>query len=216
MIKNYFFLFLLTSTLAFAQKKPVFGINAGLTYSSIRGNEIADQHEYDFNFLLGGSVELPLNEAFSVVGNVNYERKTSSFTYRTTNFFEDFDPIASSELVKAKWRLEYLTIPLNIKYYVGSQKRFFVNAGPYMGLFLRSQYKIDGQSSSISTNGQFKFYDLGANLGIGTKFNVTQKHSMNVELRHNYGLTNISDVTVIGGNSIKTNSFNLIANWQFN
>ena len=67
MIKNYFFLFLLTSTIAFAQKKPVFGINAGLTYSSIRGNEIADQHEYDFNFLLGGSVELPLNEAFSVV-----------------------------------------------------------------------------------------------------------------------------------------------------
>jgi hypothetical protein len=75
-MKHYFLLLLLVGTASFAQNKPIFGINLGGTYANIRGNEVANRNNYDLNFLVGGSIEIALNEKFSFLGNINYERKT--------------------------------------------------------------------------------------------------------------------------------------------
>jgi hypothetical protein len=104
---------------------------------------------------------------------------------------------------------------LNLKYYVDPQKRFYVNGGPFIGVFLDSHSKVEGEKTNETANGLFKTLDFGCNLGIGTNFKINQKNSLNLELRHNYGLSNISDVKVVNNGTVKTNSFNLIANWQF-
>lgn len=213
-MKKYLLFLVFVSSIAFSQEKPKFGVNFGGTFSNIRGNEIAERNKYDFNFLIGGSIEVPLNDKFSFLGNINYERKTFKNTIRNTDF-EDFDPIVNSRNLKVKLRLEYITIPLNLKYYIDSQKKFYVNGGPFVGFFLNSNSKVEGRNTNEDGNGLFKTLDFGANLGVGTNFKINSKNSLNLELRHNYGLSNISDVPVNGDGSVKTNSFNLIANWQF-
>ena len=212
-MKKYLFL-LLASSATFAQEKPKFGVNVGGTYSNIRGNEIAETNKYDANFLIGASIEIPLNDRFSLLGNLNYERKTFK---NTINVLSDdpFDPVIFTRNVDVKGRLEYLTIPVNLKYYIDKNKRFYVNGGVFAGIFLNSNTKAEGENSNNDENDLFKTVDFGVNLGIGTNFKINEKNSLNLEVRHNYGLTNISKARVYNDDTVKTNSFNLIANWQF-
>ncbi|RRJ93896.1 porin family protein [Flavobacterium macacae] len=205
---------LLISTASFAQNKPKFGVNLGGTFSNIRGNEIADTNKYNANFLVGASFELPLNERFSLLTNVNYERK--SFKNNVTVYAGDpFDPVITTRNIDVEARLEYITIPVNLKYYIDANKKFYVNGGAFVGIFLDSNTKGDGENSNNDENYLFKTLDFGANLGIGTNFKINDKNSLNLEIRHNYGLANISKVQVYNDDKVKTNSFNLIANWQF-
>ena len=205
---------LLISTASFAQNKPKFGVNLGGTFSNIRGNEIADTNKYNANFLVGASFELPLNERFSLLTNVNYERK--SFKNNITVYAGDpFDPVITTRNIDVEARLEYITIPVNLKYYIDANKKFYVNGGAFVGIFLDSNTKGDGENSNNDENYLFKTLDFGANLGIGTNFKINDKNSLNLEIRHNYGLANISRVQVYNDDKVKTNSFNLIANWQF-
>jgi hypothetical protein len=214
-MKHYFLFLILLCTASIAQNKPVFGINVGGTYANIRGNVAANKNDYKPNFLVGGSIEIPINERFSFLGNINYERKTFGQKLEVSPF-EGFDPIVNSRNVDYDVRLEYLTIPMNIKYYMDSQKRFFVNGGLFAGIFLASSSKADGRDTYDDESGLFKAFDFGLNFGLGTKIKVTEKHNMNLELRHNLGLSNISERRTINDKALKTNSFNLIANWQFN
>lgn len=206
--------FLLICTASFAQHKPKLGVNVGGTYSNIRGNEIAETNKYDANFLIGASIEIPLNGRFSLLGNLNYERKTFKNTVETDNG-DPFDPVITTRNVDVKARLEYITIPVNLKYYVDSQKRFYINGGVFAGIFLDSNTKVEGENTNKNENYLFQTLDFGVNLGVGTNIKITEKNSLNIEIRHNYGLKNISKAKVYNDDNVKTNSFNLIANWQF-
>lgn len=215
-MKHITLLFLLISTSIFAQNKFIYGVNVGATYANIRGNEIANNNEYKPNFMIGGSIEVPLSERFSFLGNINYERKSYAQTLEMLDLSGNFDPIVSSKEVDLKERLEYLTIPLNIKWYMGSQKKFFINGGAFTGVFLVSTAKLDGELAYTNGGGLFKSFDFGLNLGFGTKIKITQKYRMNLELRHNLGLSTINEFQTINNKGQKTNSFNLIANWPLN
>ena len=212
-MKHYFLFLILFCTATIAQNKPVFGINVGGTYANIRGNVVANENEYKPNFLVGGSIEVPLNERSSFLGNINYERKTFGKTLKI-NEFGTFDPMFQSLNVDYNVRLEYLSVPINMKYYIDTQRKLFLNGGLFMGILLANNSKVDGRD----TNGGeiFRTLDFGLNLGFGTKIKVTEKHDLNLELRHNLGLSNISELRTINDKALKTNSFNLIANWQFN
>ncbi|MFY0482555.1 porin family protein [Flavobacterium sp. PLA-1-15] len=228
-MKNYFLLLLVICTASFAQDKPQFGVNLGGTYSNVRTNNFNDQivsfkdSKYDVNFLVGVSIEIPLNEKFSFVGNINYERKSykRNAVFSQSNF-EDFDPILDNRTYVSeeyKTRLEYITVPLNMKYYIDSEKKFYVNGGPFLGFFFNSNYKTDGENSGDG-NDNFKTLDFGVNLGIGTNFKINDKSSLNLEIRHNYGLIDINKIESTPTftafvSYVKTNSFNLIANYQF-
>jgi hypothetical protein len=105
-MKHYFLFLILLCTAGIAQNKPIFGINVGGTYANIRGNVVANKNEYKPNFLIGGSIEVPLNERFSFVGNINYERKAYAQTLKMSDIFGNFDPIVSFREVDLKERLE--------------------------------------------------------------------------------------------------------------
>jgi len=228
-MKSYFLLLLVVCTVSFAQDKAKFGLNLGGTYSNARTNNFNDEivsfkdSKYDVNFLVGFSIEIPLNEKFSFVGNINYERKSykRKAVFSQSNF-EDFDPILDNRTYVSeeyKTRLEYISIPLNLKYYIDSEKKFYFNGGPFLGFFFNSNYKTDGKNSGDG-NDNFKTLDFGVNLGVGTNFKINNKSSLNLEIRHNYGLIDINNIksseTFTSYVSyVKTNSFNLIANWQF-
>jgi len=222
-MKKYLFL-LLASSATFAQEKPKFGVNLGSTFSNIRTSNSTSNEDffyentkYDLNFLIGVSIELPLSEKFSLIGNVNYERKTfkKSRPFDQPTLPSPNDPAFNPDrTVDMKQRLEYITIPINLKYYIDTQKKFYINGGLFVGFFLNSNLKIEGENVNDNGDSIFKTLDFGANLGIGTNFKINEKNSLNVELRHNYGFVNIADIDY-NNTKLNTNSFNLIANWQF-
>ncbi|GEP51463.1 hypothetical protein FNO01nite_21350 [Flavobacterium noncentrifugens] len=213
MIKLIAGLLLMVSGTVAAQEKPSFGVNAGATYSNIRGNEYADEFKYGADFLVGVSAEIPLSNKWSVIGNINYERKSFHRDFAVIYLdFRDFnDPSFPTGNVKIKETFSYLAVPVNIKYYIGKQKRFFINGGIYTAFFLGSQLKHDGVKQPANDK-DITAVDFGANLGTGVVVKLNQTNRLNIELRDNLGL---SDNISFSNIETRTNSLNLILNWQF-
>lgn len=222
-MKKYLLLAALVPFAVYGQKssyseRPSIGINLGPTFSNIRGNDVAEQNDYAFNFLAGVSFEHPLSNKLAVLAAVNYERKTfkQDVYIETGDFDPIFDPAFNSGEVTIKGTFHYITIPLDIRYYIGEKKRFFINAGPYAGFFIDDTYTVDGDKAEDGDKTtEFKTMDFGINLGIGTRFTIEQKQRIGVEIRHNYGFSNISDMEDLSDDKVKTNAFNLIVNWSF-
>ena len=201
---------------AFAQK-PILAIQAGATYSNLRGNEEVDKFKYDINFLVGVSLEVPLSEKVSFLTNLNYERKTAKKDVDIYIFTDEFDPILEPPYknVTERATLSYISFPMDIRYYFGSKKNIYINAGPTVSFYIDDVFTFDGDKiEEYSGESDFKTIDFGVNLGLGMKFRAGE-HILFAELRNTLGLTNIADMPIINDSSIKTNSFNLILGFEF-
>lgn len=191
--------------IASAQGEIKLGVNAGATLSNFTGDS-SEGFKYGLDFLIGFGLEVPLNDKISLLANVNYERKTPE-----VSFLEG----ANNREIPGKIRMHYITIPINAKYYIGSKKNFFVQAGPYAGFFIDDTFFIDGKelTAELAGGSEFKMLDLGISSGIGAQFKVDNKHHISLSLRNNLGLTNISDMPDY---KIKMNAFNLVFTWESN
>lgn len=210
---------LLTAALplfATAQDKVKFGINGGMTLSDFRGGEYADELKYGFNYLIGMSAEIPLSDKVSFSTGLNYEKKspTQKITFEEP-IFDPVDPAFSTGTARFTTTLHYLTVPLNIKLYLGSKKNFYLTGGAFAAILLDSALRVDGDKIDDSNNNGFKTMDAGINLGFGTRIKLTETQNLNIELRDNLGFVNISKSPYPGYDEMRTNSINLIANWQF-
>jgi hypothetical protein len=188
-----------------------FGINAGATYSGIRGNDAAKANDYAFDYLVGISLEKPLSSSLSILANLNYERKSFTNTITIENG-DPFDPVVVLRNVDTKLTLQYLSLPVNLKYYVGPSKGFYINGGIFAGYYLGETLKADGDKVDDDGQDIFKKLDFGVNLGVGVRFPIDEHNDIAVELRDNLGLISIND---LNNAKVKTNAINLIFAWQF-
>jgi len=91
-----------------------------------------------------------------------------------------------TEVLGAKEELNYITIPVNANWHFGSTRKWNLNFGPSVG-FLTSA-KSDGVDikSAVSST------QLGLNVGIGYKIEISEKISILVDYQSLSGLNNVS------------------------
>ena len=187
------------------------GLNAGATYSKPYEGYMG--FDAGIDFLIGASFEYYLNENLLLKTNLNYERKSFGDSFP----FTDNRGMLIGQ-IKATTNFDYLTIPIMAKYEFGNSKKFFVNGGPFLGFLLsiktKGKSKVLNLNSSTNIEG-LKKINVGLSFGIGMKVYSNDKSDLNIELRENLGLLNISDNEVYEGGNLKTNSLNLILNWSF-
>lgn len=206
--------FLCISTTFWAQSKVKLGINGGLNYSSLRGNELSENLKSGFSFLGGISFEYFVKENISINANVNFEQKL----VKDDGYFYLTDEYGYTEAYKSdsKLKYNYLIVPVYASYYFGSKKDFYVNGGFFTGYLIDSKYTSKQFNSTKDTTEMNKKSDFGLVFGFGKLFELNEKNNLKVELRENLGLVNTSDIKVFNDGTIKTNSINLILNWSFN
>lgn len=208
------FVFVIISTLSFGQSKVKLGLNGGLNYSSLRGNDLAENLKPGFSFLTGISFEYFLKENLSIGANLNYESKIAKDKGTIYLQYQD----GSSEIVKsdAITNYNYLVLPIYVNYYFGENKDFYINGGLFLGYLLNSKLSSKKFNDETSTTNLNKKLDAGLVFGLGKKVRLNDKNDLKIELRENLGLVNTSDVRVYNNGTIKTNAINLILNWSFN
>ena len=199
----------------FAQSKLKFGVNGGLTYSSFRGNPQIETLEAGFDFLVGVSFEYQLKERLSLVSNINYDRKTATDNPYIQIIENPEDPSFYGK-VKIKFRNQYLSLPILLKYKFGTNNSFFINGGPFLSYLLKSELTNNYDDTSSDQTDNFKTLDYGLTFGFGKTFKLKNNNELSIEIRENLGLSEINDVTVVDNGFIKTNSINLICNYSFN
>jgi hypothetical protein len=198
-----------------AQGKIKVGFNGGLTYSSFRGNPQIETLDAGVDFLVGVSFEYQLKERLSLVANLNYDRKTATDNPYIEIFYSPDDPSFYGR-VKIKFKNQFISLPILLKYQFGPDNSLYINGGPFMSYMIKSELWNDYDERNTDQTDNYKSLDFGLTFGFGKTFKLKNNNEISVEIRENLGLSNISDVPVVGNGSIKTNSLNLICNCSFN
>ncbi|MFD2601588.1 outer membrane beta-barrel protein [Flavobacterium suzhouense] len=218
MKKLHLLLLLALPLISSAQEEIKYGINAGPTFSAIRGDGYAKDFGYATGYLAGITMEKPLNQRFSLCAAINYENKRStkktSYNYTETIIGPDGTGIDQTVTGSSKitTSLDYISVPVTIKYYLDIYESYYVTGGGFIAYAFNDSYTIKGDKPMNTYIQDYKALDYGISLSFGTKFKLTRWQYLNIEVRDNFGVANI---TSIDSDKITTNSINLIANWQF-
>jgi hypothetical protein len=214
MKKLLFIIFIYFPMLLVAQNKIKFGVNGGLNYASLRGNDLAEDLDPGISYLVGVSAEYFVKENLSISANLNYENKIA----KDNGNIYLLDEYGIPSMIKSDTRTiyNYLVLPIYVNYYFGKKDDFYVNGGLFLGYLLNSKFTSKKFNDTTDTTDLNKKIDGGLVFGFGKLFKLDDKNELKLEIRENLGLVNTSDVNVHGGGTIKTNSINLILNWSFN
>jgi hypothetical protein len=204
--KGYFFgIFLALSANVHAQTRPYsIGLEGGPGSISLRGNSIVNLHGPSIAFSGGLTFQYHLGKVVSLRSGLSYDRKGSLWTGQAT----DFNGIPLG-VITSRTNWDYLTLPVLLRTSFGKKKRFFVNAGPYLGYLVQQGTVTSGDQIATRRerdNARIKHVDCGLSTGLGLNLPLSKKCIFSVEIRNNRGLYNISSVPVIGDGSIKTNA----------
>lgn len=217
-MKKIVFTFLLATFFvgtSFAQGKLKVGFNGGLTYSSFRGNPQIETLDAGVDFLVGVSFEYQLKNRLSLVANINYDRKTATDNPYIEIFDSPDDPSFYGR-VKIKFKNQFISLPILLKYQFGPDNSLYINGGPFMSYMIKSELWNDYDERNTDQTDNYKSLDFGLTFGFGKAFKLKNNKEISIEIRENLGLSDISAVPVVGNGSIKTNSLNLICNYSFN
>ena len=103
------------------------------------------------------------------------------------------------------FKLNYLTIPVMANWHFGSNRNWYLNFGPYVGLLINAEDSELG----IDLKEGFKSTDFGLALGIGYKFNLNDTTKLYIEYDGQSGFTDIFEINP--GDSVRNgrSSFNV-------
>lgn len=161
--------------IANAQDEPAkgsdinFGLKGGLNFAMIAGDG-SDNFDGKFGFHVGGVVEFPISETFSVQPELLYSSQGDKET------FDGMD---------IKYKLDYLNLPIMAKYYLS--EGFSLEAGPQIGFLLSA--KAEGGGVSLDIKELIKDIDFGLGFGLGYKL----ENGLNFSGRFNVGISNMVD-----------------------
>lgn len=118
---------------------------------------------------------------------------------------------------KGKINIDYISVPLLLKARFGKNLKFFVNAGPYLGILMSSKTKLDAYSGNpeqeIDNDSTNKKIDFGISGGIGLEIPFGKNGAFTIELRDNFGMTNISESLELNAPEIKTHTANVMVGY---
>ncbi|MCT8340143.1 PorT family protein [Flavobacteriaceae bacterium TK19130] len=161
------------------------GAKAGINFASIGGDE-TDGVDGRTSFHIGGLVEIPISEKFSVQPELLYSSQGASSEYSETFFGET---ISFEETVK----LDYINIPILAKFYVA--EGFSLEAGPQVGFLVSANSEFEASGGGESESGDEDISDnvSGLDLGVGAGAGYRLNNGVFFQARYVLGLSNIND-----------------------
>ena len=151
------------------------GVKLGTNLNKIDGKSFNDG--FDLSYHAGAFFEIDFNKKWGIQPEVMWNQTSG----RRSNFTTLYSTVANpngSEKVK----LDYLSIPLLLRYNVGNI--LSLNAGPQFGILLQEDKTLLQNGQSAFKNGDFSMV-AGAQLNF--KF-------LRIYGRYNIGLQNINDI----------------------
>ena len=176
------------------------GIKAGVNISTFSMKDNDRNYDDDFTtkagFHVGMSAEMKLPLFLSFESGI----------YLSTKGYKGTTSVDDNNKVEVKETLYYLDIPFYLKVSIGvSEIKAYANAGPYIGIGLSGNKKIDttilGENTTKTEDikwgkdddDDLQRFDLGLNVGAGVEIGL-----VNIGVSYGFGLVNISSVTTNG------------------
>jgi hypothetical protein len=172
-----------------AQGEIQFGVKAGVNFAKLTGDAVEDA-DGRTGFHIGGVVEIPVSEKFSVQPELVYSQQGLQSKY-------DFDGTS----VEEKLKLDYINIPVMAKFYVSDG--FAIEAGPQFGFKMNAKYEVEGGGESFEEDAEnVSGFDLGIGAGVSYKMDT----GLFFQARYMFGLSNVNGDEEEGFDDNLTNS----------
>ena len=191
MKKQIIVLLILLSIFLSAQETH-FGVKGGYSLSTISIKSDVGKFSYDpkSSFYLGALAEQPLNDKFSLQGELLYS--IIGGTYKTTSTI--VSPGGDIVEVNVEDKISYgaLQIPLLGKYNVS--ENFALTAGLNFGLIVSAKYKTkDLNGLEVENNIKKDVNTLDISPLLGLEYNL--KNKIFFDARYHFGISNISKIS---------------------
>ena len=169
-----------------------FGVKGGYSLSTISIKSDVGKFSYDpkSSFYLGALAEQPLNDKFSLQGELLYS--IIGGTYKTTSTI--VSPGGDIVEVNVEDKISYgaLQIPLLGKYNVS--ENFALTAGLNFGLIVSAKYKTkDLNGLEVENNIKKDVNTLDISPLLGLEYNL--KNKIFFDARYHFGISNISKIS---------------------
>jgi hypothetical protein len=154
-------------------------VSTSLNYGA-SNSALADYKKSNNGIQAGASFQAGITPAFSLVSELYFMRKGGKL--------KAGNPLTTNE---SSLRFNTLELPVLARLHLG---QFYMNAGPSIAYSFSGTSKVEEISTKLSfTNSTkgFKRFDAGIQMGGGVEFPFKQKR-IAVDIRYNYGVTNIS------------------------
>jgi hypothetical protein len=154
-------------------------VSTNLNYGA-NNSTFSDYKKSVLGAQVGVSFQAGITPAFSLVSELYFSMKGGKLKAN--------NPLTTSETTIRTYAIE---IPLLARFHFSE---FHINAGPSIAYNFYGTQNINDQTSDLSftsPNNGFKRFDAGLQAGGGYTFHTKAKR-ITLDLRYNYGLTNIS------------------------
>ncbi|MEP6804416.1 MAG: porin family protein [Flavobacterium sp.] len=198
-------------TITAQTEKVKLGVKAGLNISSLNFDENELNSSNKAGFTAGIMVEIPIIKNFSLQPEVLYSQQGAKSSF--------WDNDVTNSNYKSTIKLNYLNIPVMLKYYV--IKGLSVQAGPQIGILLKANNKYQDNFLGYENQESFDLKDYSAgidtsvNLGLGYQF----KDKFYTDLRYNISYSNVfkdGDVNHFVNSNMKNRVFQVTIGYFFN
>jgi hypothetical protein len=164
------------------------GLLGGASFSKNRVDSPMDI-SYKVKSATGLSIQYQLTK-FYVQANLVLENKGHYITYPGTPPGPDPSMIDRSQAYTVQFNRNYLTIPVMAGVSI-LQSNFSILLGPYVGVLLAaSREERGGEKVEDDIDGKL---DYGLAGGLAYRHRINSFFSLSGEVRHNYGISNISN-----------------------
>lgn len=196
-------LFFATNFAQAQEGKIELGIEGGPSLTNLRG----PQEKFKYNGIplgfAGITFQYHFSKMISLKTGLSYDPKAFTAAFEIDEPFSSIDGKHSFSQ-----RLDYLTLPVMIRFQVGKKVHFFANAGGYLGILLVSstggttmhdnEYFSHTSSFSyksiiIKNEHSYSAFDFGASGGLGIGVPIKKRWIISLEARGNLGLSNIQN-----------------------
>jgi hypothetical protein len=154
-------------------------VNSNLNYGK-DNSSVAGYKKQNLGLKAGVSIQTVVSSNFSVLSEFYYIRKGGKLKAN--------NPLTLKEV---SYRFNSLELPVLARVHLG---RIHVNAGPSIAYNLSGSEKTEDHSKAMSFEdnvGGFKRFEAGIQMGGGYTFSAMKRNVM-LDIRYNYGLSNIS------------------------
>ncbi len=172
-----------------------FGVRGGVNFANITTNDDLGSPESRTNFYAGLVAELPLQERFSLQGEVFYSGQG----------FERNIPLVANEKIAYTNKADYIQVPLLAKFYI--VEGLSIAAGPQFGFKVSEKVAYDSSAvvGSIETD-KIQTFDFQGTGGLEYKFD----NGLFIQGRYTYGFSDL-----VKKNDIHTSVFSAGLGYMF-
>lgn len=173
----------LTVPIIAQNQKVKVGLKAGLNLASLTFDENELNSSDKTGFTGGFMVEIPMTKNFALQPELLYNQQGGKTSFS--------DPDVNNSHYKSTIRLNYLNIPVMLKYYL--MQGVSVQAGPQIGILLKANNKYQDNFLGYENKESFNLkkyttgIDTAVNFGLGYQF----KDNFYTDIRYNISYANV-------------------------